>query len=104
MTETELKSQQKRAQNTDDPFLLNILESLKIIKQGRSDIEVLSFIISKATMQLKPKESEKDISERIDNLEKSSDKLSKEDISLLKEAFGKDFLTDKYYLNSFRRV
>lgn len=86
------------------PFLLNILESLGIIKQGRSDIEVLQFVFSKQTMQLKPKESDKEIFERIDIIQKTPTNLPAEEISLLKETFGKDFLTKNYYLNNFKIV
>ena len=43
------------------PFLLNILESLGVIKQDRSNIEVLQFVYSKQTMQLKSKETDKKI-------------------------------------------
>ncbi len=86
------------------PFLLNILESLGIIIQNRSDIEVLVFILSKETIQLFSKESEKEINERIDKIMTSPDKLSDEEISLLKEAFGKDFLTKNYYLSNYKVV
>src|SRR3990167_2144515 len=43
---------------------------------GSADIEVLQFIFSKQTMQLKPKESDKEIFERIDTIQKSPNKLS----------------------------
>jgi len=86
------------------PFLLNILEALGIIKQGRSDINILSFILSKPTIQLKSKEPDKDIYGRIDKIVTSPDTLSVEEISLLKEAFGKTFLTDKYFINNFRII
>ena len=84
------------------PFLINILESIGIVSQARSAIIVNKFLISKETMQLRPKESEGDILNRINTLkaflENPNMKLEEEEISLLKEAFGKDFLTDKYYL------
>jgi hypothetical protein len=86
------------------PFLLNILEALGIIKQETSSIEVLQFVLSKQTIQLKSKESEKEIFERITKIEKNPKSLSDEDVSLLKEAFGKDFLTDKYFIKNFKTV
>jgi superfamily II DNA or RNA helicase len=86
------------------PFLLNILEALGIIKQETSSIEVLQFVLSKQTIQLKSKESEIEIFERIAKIEKNPKSLSDEDVSLLKEAFGKDFLTDKYFIKTFKTV
>jgi hypothetical protein len=53
-------------------------------------------------MRLNPKEPDKIISERIDTICNSPEKLSTEDVSLLKETFGKDFLTSKYYINKFK--
>lgn len=55
------------------PFLFNILESLGIINQTSSEIEVLLFVSEKET-------------------------LKSTDISQLKELYGSDFLTEKYYL------
>lgn len=86
------------------PFLLNILESLGIIEQETSSIELQQFILSKQTIQLHPKETEKEIFDRIALIEKSPAKLSAEDTSLLKEAFGKDFLTKNYFLTNFKIV
>lgn len=86
------------------PFLLNILESLGIIEQETSSIELQRFILSKQTIQLNPKETEKEIFDRITLIEKSPAKLSAEDTSLLKEAFGKDFLTKNYFLTNFKIV
>jgi hypothetical protein len=86
------------------PFLLNILEALGVIKQDRSDIEVLAFVVTNATMQIRQKESDKDVLERIDKFLKDSTGLSSEEISLLRELFGKDFLTAKYHLKQFKRL
>jgi superfamily II DNA or RNA helicase len=86
------------------PFLLNILEALGIIKQGRSDIEVLEFVFSKQTMKLKQKESDKEIFERIETIINNPDRLSTEVVSLLKESFGKEFLTEDYYLKRIRII
>ncbi len=86
------------------PFLLNILEATGIIKQETSSIEVLQFVLSTQTIQLQHKESEQQITERINKIENAPDKLSKEEVSLLKETFGKEFLTEKYYLKTFKTV
>jgi len=53
---------------------------------------------------LKSKESDKEIFERIAKIQKNPKSLSDEDVSLLKEAFGKDFLTDKYFIKTFKTV
>ncbi|UYN85536.1 MAG: DEAD/DEAH box helicase family protein [Cyclobacteriaceae bacterium] len=86
------------------PFLLNILEALGIIKQGRSDIELLQFVLSKQTIQLKPKESEQEVFLRIEKILHEPAKLTAEEVSLLKESFGKDFLTKNYFINNFKIV
>lgn len=86
------------------PFLLNILEATGIIKQETSSIEVLEFVLSNQTLQLQYKENEQEITERINKIKNAPDKLSKEEVSLLKETFGKEFLTEKYYLKTFKTV
>ena len=87
------------------PFLLNILESVGIITQTRSDISILKFLICKQTMQLQTKESEGAIINRIRNisdyLSGKIPKLESSEESLLKEAFGRDILTDKFYLSNY---
>lgn len=86
------------------PFLLNMLESLGIIKQDTSSIEILEFVLTKETIKLKPEDTEKDIFERISKIISTPNTLSQEDESLLKEAFGKDFLTQQYFINNFKTV
>jgi len=87
------------------PFLINILESMGIVSQTRNTIVVNKFLVSKQTLQLQTKESEGDIVNRINKfkiaLEKVAEVFSGEEISLFREAFGKDFLTEKYYLKDF---
>ena len=87
------------------PFLLNILEAIGILSQTRDSVTVNKFLISKETVKLKPKESEGETISRINALiaylTKKAKILDSEEVSLLKESFGKNFLTDKYYLSSF---
>ncbi len=87
------------------PFLLNILESIGIVAQTRSDISILKFLICKQTMQLQVKESEGMINGRIehvsDYLSKKIPALKSDEESLIKEAFGKDIFTDKFYLSDY---
>ncbi|WP_066439972.1 DEAD/DEAH box helicase family protein [Chryseobacterium sp. CCH4-E10] len=101
------------------PFLLNILEALGIINQGRSIIEILEFVPAREIIKLFPKENNEDIDNRISriidfNIELSEvdekpishEKLeeiqgkyfSSAEISLLKETLGTTFLTERYYL------
>lgn len=87
------------------PFLLNILESIGVITQTRNDISVLRFLICKQTMQLQTKDSEGVVTNRIktisDYLSKKLKKLDSDEESLLKETYGKDFLTEKFYLTKY---
>jgi hypothetical protein len=109
------------------PFLFNILESLGIINQGRSNIQVLAFIPAREVIKLSSKENVDEIDNRISRIIDFNKKLastqteelsgmaadskpiyninklqeqyfSVDEISLLKETFGKDFLTKNYYL------
>lgn len=109
------------------PFLFNILESIGIINQGRSNIQVLAFIPAREVIKLSSKENVDEIDNRISRIIDFNKKLastqteelsgiaadskpiyninklqeqyfSVDEISLLKETFGKDFLTENYYL------
>ena len=87
------------------PFLINSLEAIGVLTQTRDEVTLNKFLICKQTMQLQPKESEGNVSKRIENisnyLSKKIKKLDSTEESLLKEAFGKTFLTDKFYLNEY---
>ena len=87
------------------PFLINLLEAMGIVSRTRSSIVVNKFLVSKKTILLQAKESEGDIGKRINKLNEylatNKSGFNDEEISLFREAFGKDFLTDKYYLNNF---
>ncbi len=87
------------------PFLLNTLEAIGILSQTRDSVTVNKFVISKETVKLKPKESKGETLNRINALTayitKKTKILDSEEVSLLKESFGKNFLTDKYYLSDF---
>lgn len=84
------------------PFLLNILEALDIINQGRSEIEILSFIPTLSVMQLYANEFKGDTQQRITKLYEYRDTkvntFEPDEMSHLREAFGADFLTENYYL------
>ncbi len=87
------------------PFLINLLEAIGVVTQTRNDVAISNFLICKQTMQLQAKESEGVVIDRIKNV---SDYLSKkikilptDEESLLKETFGKEFLTDKFYISEY---
>ncbi len=84
------------------PFLINILDALGIISQSASEITVQSFVPAKEVMRFTTKEHDDVILERIDKLKsfKSSGeiKFEADEISILKETYGSNFLTATYYL------
>ena len=84
------------------PFLLNILESLGVINQSDSKIEVLSFIPTKGVMKFSSQEHDEEVIQRIIKLQEfekgNKDIFSPNELSILKENFGTDFLTENYYL------
>lgn len=101
------------------PFLFNILEAIGIIKQRRSDIDVLEFVPAREIIKLSLKEDDELIDNRISRIIDFNNELSQvprnavnaeyiqliqskyfsaDEISLLKETLGTDFLTQKYYL------
>ena len=90
------------------PLLLNILESMGIINQTSREIIVNKFVISTETLSLVYKEDFKDIDERIEKLWNYS--LTKEITfpkhgqSILKETFGKEFLTEAYFLTDYEKI
>ncbi len=90
------------------PFLLNILEAIGVVSQSRSNVLVNYLLLSKETMELKPKESDGELETRIKNvayiLSSKNAQLTDEEISMLKENYGADFLTPKYYLKDFQAI
>lgn len=90
------------------PLLLNILESMGIINQTSREIVVNKFVISTETLSLVYKEDFKDIDERIEKIWNYS--LTKEITfpkhrqSILKETFGKEFLTEAYFLTDYEKI
>lgn len=78
------------------PFLFNILETLGIIKQGRSDITVKYFFPTYDLIKFEEGEDEAIVEQRITDLLEGT--LSDDDISMLRENFGPDFGSNDYYL------
>ncbi len=90
------------------PFLLNILEALGLVIQDQRNIKVTKFLICKQSMKLQPKDSEGDIVKRINKVTKvlkgELASLEPSEESLLKETFGKTFLTDAFYLPDYETL
>lgn len=85
------------------PLLLNLLEALGIIKQGRSDIELLGFFPSPRLFDFVTDENNNPISEQVTDkvikyFNAEEDETTDSEKSLLKEEYGKYFLTKDYYI------
>lgn len=84
------------------PFLINILEALGIVDQLSREIEMLAFIPAKEVLRLDISEKDDVVQSRLINLKTFIDtgqnNFPADEISLLKETFGSEFLTQQYYL------
>lgn len=87
------------------PFLLNMLEATGILTQERSKVTIEKFLVCKQIMKILPDDSDGTISNRIANivqfLKKEKGKLDPIEESMLKETFGKSFLTGQFYLDKY---
>jgi superfamily II DNA or RNA helicase len=84
------------------PFLLNVLESCGIIEQDRKTITIKKFLITASAVRSHRRESTEEAEARAAKLYRAwPDKesvMETADISLLRELFGREFLTKNYYL------
>src|SRR5690606_13524210 len=84
------------------PFLLNILDALGIISQSASEITVLSFIPAKEVLRFSAKEHDDVVNERVEKLKQFNQdgavNFEADEVSILKETYGANFLTKNYYL------
>ena len=84
------------------PFLINILESIGILTQTRSEVVLTKFLICRQILKFQSKESEEAVTKRIETvISFFTNKLKvidPDEESLLKEAFGKSFLTNEFYI------
>lgn len=87
------------------PFLLNILEAIGVLENGRNRVEMKLFLVSPSLLKSGAKEPEELLKDRFEAVKKyySEGKIAirGNEISKLKEMFGKDFLTSQYYLERF---
>ena len=84
------------------PFLLNILEAIGVLENSRNNVKLKLFLISSKLLVSESKEPDTLLKTRFDAIKKYYLKniieLSKKELSVLKELFGKDFLTSRYFL------
>ena len=87
------------------PFLLNILDACGIIESGRNEITIQRLLLMPTLV--KPVETEDDAIAKarlavIRNAwPANADSMDPQNLSIVRELFGKNFLTDKYFLKNF---
>lgn len=85
------------------PFLINVLDACGLVSQHDGDIAVDRLLLVAPTVKVDPAEKLEEAQQRAKrawNALKGAITLAGEDVSLLREAFGKDFLTDRYHLKN----
>lgn len=84
------------------PFLLNILNACGIVQLERSSIKIEKFLLAPFLVRSNSREDEavtmKRLSQIVEAWPDKEDVLDAENLSIVKELFGADFLTDSYYL------
>ena len=87
------------------PFLLNILDACDIIKATQSRIFVNKLVLAAWSVRPYPKEDEEKSQARLSAVERayhdSHFELSNEDLSVVREIYGTEFLTEDYHLKDF---
>ncbi len=100
IVETTLEASRRRC-----PFLLNILDACDIINVSQKRIVVNKLVLAAWSVRTHAKEDESKSHVRLGAIEQSyqdsSTRLSGEDLSIFREIYGKEFLTDDYYLKDF---
>lgn len=89
------------------PFLLNILETLGFIENKTSEIEHKTIVISTQTLRINKDETNNEILDRLESFKKWNDKkvsIPDQQKTYFKEIFGKDMLTEAFYLNNFEII
>lgn len=87
------------------PFLINILDACNFVSQD-DVITVDRLLISAPTVRISAAEKIEEAQQRASRAFKAIPKaqrgtLSEEDLALLREVFGKDFMTDEFYVKEF---
>jgi hypothetical protein len=82
------------------PFLLNVLAACRVLRSERSAVHVDKLVLLPALVRQHAREDPTVVSRRfrsvIDAWPTDADKLAVEDVSILREMFGAEFLTDEY--------
>lgn len=90
------------------PFLLNVLEAMGILENGRNSIEIQTFLVSPILLISGDKEPDEIVKNRFEKIKeyyyKGNVELPQDEISILKEMFGKDFMTENYFLKKFEFI
>src|SRR5207302_229451 len=89
------------------PFLINVLDACGFISQNVSTITVEKLIIAGPIVRANPGEKIEDAqhrAERLWNAIKNATVLPTDDVSILREIFGKEFLTDSYHLKEYEYI
>lgn len=90
------------------PFLLNVLEACGVVSLSRSSVEVQKLVVLPCVVAAHTREDEATLKKRIADLAaawpRNAAAMSGEDLSILREAFGADFLTDRYFLQTIEFV
>ena len=83
--------------------MLNALEAIGILENRRNEVELKIFLVSPKLLISQHKESDTLLKMRFEAIKKYHLKrvidLPENELSILKELFGKDFLTSNYFLN-----
>ena len=86
------------------PFLLNVLDACGIINASGGSITVHKLVLASWLVRPHEREEEEKSHERlraVGEAYRDSSGLSNEDLSIVRELFGADFLTANYYLKDF---
>jgi len=86
------------------PFLLNLLEACGAISQARAEITVERLLIAGTIIRSNRKESFEEADKRAQKLfvawPTNEASVPPDEVSLIREQFGADILTDRYYLKT----
>jgi hypothetical protein len=90
------------------PFLLNVLESCGIIEQDRRVVTVKKFLITASTIRSHRRERLEEAEARAAKLYRAwrddEAAMDTSDVSILRELFGREFLTKDYHLRDAEYV
>lgn len=87
------------------PFLLNLLESIDVLDQNSTEIEIKKFIVYDRTMNLKRSDTSERINERITAIEgfiNEGHEIPEDIASELKNYYGEDFPENSNFFNKLK--